>query len=128
MKGKTMIFGLKRHGPIYAADETVIGGYNTENADLDNPTGAWFKRVFVAQVNLGEGETYRHDHVFDEDQADALKRLIDKMNAHLDAGGELNKDHWRFFRLIYGSDAYIKQGGEHEEMMVEAKEDGRFIW
>jgi len=119
------IFGLKADGFVYGENELQVGGYNSENAEPGNPEGAWYKRVHIAAICLNRGEIYHHCFSFDEDQEEVFARFLDKVNDHLDAGGELNKDHWRFHRLAYGSEAYLKQGGEDELMRLEELEEGR---
>jgi len=123
-----MILGLKNNGSVYVAEEAAVGGHNPENAEPGNPSGSWYKTIYAVQIDLGGGETYRHVRVWEDGEELECERFIDRVQAHLDAGGDLSPNHWRFLRLVYGSEAYINQGGEHEEMMLEAKEDGRFAW
>ena len=80
---------------------------------------------YYVEAATKRGDVYRHERQYDtEAEAEALMGV---MQAHLDAGGKLAlEDHWYHARAMYGSQAYIEDGGEEELIQFEARQDQMF--
>lgn len=56
------------------------------------------------------GVLYTNKHSYaEEDDAGwyKLMKVVDKITAHLAAGGTLDDEHWGIVRVTYGTDAYL---------------------
>ena len=99
------------------ASKVAVVGYNPENADVSNPSGAILREVFFVAVESDYGYIYSHFHRFEnEEEAQAL---ANKVNDAIFTGLALNPVHWTFERLRYGSEAYDGEGGEEELVAFE---------
>lgn len=77
---------------------------------------------YYVEASNKRGNVYRHERQYDtEAEAEALQAVI---QASLDAGGKLAlEDHWYYTRDMYGSQAYVEDGGEEELIRFEADQD-----
>ncbi len=73
-----------------------------------------FPEAFLA-YDPEEGGFYRRAY----DAPIKAAALADQINAHLQAGGNLNKCHWVEAAPVYGSEAYIEMGYEDVLITIE---------
>jgi len=101
--------------------EEEPAGYNPEYMALDNPQGiVGWKTAYYIQADINEGELYVHFKAYDlKEDATAT---IDKIERHLDAGGELDLEKWFFNRYCYGSKAYQRNYEEAEYALLDSDE------
>jgi hypothetical protein len=100
------------HYDVYVGSILVIDGYNSENADFDNPSGAYYRERYFVEVVLPSGQRFEHvDRFKDEDEAYMLRADVEK---YLNENGKLPKSGYAESAPVYGSDYYCSSGREQE--------------
>ena len=62
---------------------------------------------FVVIAYNSYGQEYNLPFTFKTEES--MDRFLDRVKAHLAAGGDLNLDHWNFSRVQYGTQAYLEE-------------------
>lgn len=113
----------------------VVIGRDPEMADYDNPRGEIIRPAYFVTVTHADGSRLQHVRTFVARQRISpcpqearAQQLADAVNRHLAAGKKLNPAHWQKIRAEYGSDAYIREGGEQDEIEAEREELAREGW
>jgi hypothetical protein len=81
--------------------DVVVVDYNSEFADMDNPTGAIYRNTFQVMAITKDGRRFVHHHFFGEDR-DAADRLAIRVLYR----GEVDHAHWTETYPVYGSSAW----------------------
>ena len=96
-------------------DDLVIVGQNSEMADVVNPHGHIFGRLFYVQGYNAHGDTKELAVVTGSDPAATAQTLADRLNARMALGKlPVGFDLWPAGRPIYGSDAYVEYGQDDD--------------
>lgn len=66
---------------------------------------------FIVKGEAADGGVYFHTHTFEEDEEGRASRFLARLEAHLQAGGTFDPNHWNFVRYAYGSTGWVR----HEE-------------
>jgi hypothetical protein len=99
-----------RRFEAFAGSDLVEDRSNPEMHDMDGwPT----KFIYFACAENPYGQSFRHCYRFDtEEEAVAL---ADRVNAHLKSNPDWKPgEHWYPSFAVYGSECYVKEGGESE--------------
>lgn len=94
--------------------EDRIVGRNAECADLDNPHGHIFRRVYFVTARNDYGRIYAHFWTT-EDPAEAeqwAKWMAADVRSNPQWTPEDGNPYWTFLRNCYGSQAYQDDGDE----------------
>ena len=118
-------FGNATPRAVELTSEVCVVHCDPELADISNPRGEITGHIYQAQTCLNGGEIYKHFKRFTEAEKPQALAFVDKVNDALEAGEKLNMEHWNYYRDAYGSDAYIKNGGELELMQWEREQEQR---
>lgn len=87
---------------VFTGEDLVHVGNNPEMADCENPRGMIFGHRWIVR-SLNESYEYTHARQFEtEVEAEKLRGRVEQ---HLEAGGDLNRDHWHR-RTLYGGPAW----------------------
>jgi hypothetical protein len=81
--------------------DAVVVAYNSEFADMSNPTGAIYRHTFEVMAITKDGRRFRHHHFFGDDR-DAADRLAIRVLYR----GEVDLAHWTETYPEYGSSAW----------------------
>lgn len=93
------------------ASELRVVGHDSEHADMVNPRGEIIAEVFFVTAEHDNGEIEAHE--FGSTEEAEAQALLDKVRAHVEAGGTLDPDRWLPWRARYGSSAW-DEGAELE--------------
>ena len=72
--------------------------------------GPYTAKNYGATATNKRGNRWHHFKVFRTEEA--VHEFVSKIIDHLWDGGELNMEHWHRGDPVYGSDAYIEDGGD----------------
>ena len=101
---------------ITISEIQMVVDQDGEHADWANPNGYIYGSRFYLSFATEEGEVWGHFKLYESlEEAYALQ---EKVRKHLDNGGSLNMEHWRFDRYVYGSKAW-EMYGEAEQIEFE---------
>ena len=83
-----------------------VGGYDWlyETGDRTEDGAVVIGHSYATWITNDYGERLEHFHRFGD--ADSAIRFEERVRAHIDAGGEINRDHWYEIDPAYGSNAY----------------------
>jgi hypothetical protein len=115
-----------------AMSEIVVLGYNLENADYTNPTGAChgYQAYIRASNDFGDTriKSVGKPSYYEREVMEVARKQADAMNVRLSSLGKLPVDfaNWAEGRAIYGSEAYeaYGQADEYALEMREVEEEG----
>lgn len=82
------------------ADEVVVGS-NSEFADMGNPSGLIYGRVFFVEAISESGRRFIHESHFE------TERVAERLAAKVAAYGKIDPAHWVEGLEVYGSDAWV---------------------
>lgn len=114
MNAQNLNFGI--------ASVLAVVGYDPEMADVDHPRGEIVREVFSVGAEAADGRRWNHD--FSSLDRAVVERLLARIEAAVAAGRALDDAHWVEGRPVYGSEAYIAQGVDHDDWMIERREAG----
>ena len=101
-------------------------GRDPEMADVTNPYGIrWgFAAHVIVEDAQGNREMHKDGFVTHGEEAamDMAKPLCARVEAHIEAGGDLRPEHWTYMEPRYGSVAYDQQGCEADQIRRERDE------
>jgi hypothetical protein len=80
-------------------EEDVVVGFNSERADMDNPSGALYGKVSKVMAETLSGRRFLHIWSL---TADVAQRLADKVSR----SGEIDPQFWSETFPVYGSMAW----------------------
>jgi hypothetical protein len=118
---------LKNAVECYSVTDQVVLGTNPENADYDNPTGNIYGWQAFVIVEAKDGSRWTHVQTrvaYRSDDAERkVRSLVDRVNAAIGDGIELNPDLWIPSRPVYMSEAYIREGCELDQLELEIMQE-----
>lgn len=82
-------------------DEIVVGS-NPEMADMGNPSGLIYGKVYQVEAVTAHGRRFFHDFRSENEVTPALAKLA----ARVEAKGEIDTDFWTEGYEVYGSSAW----------------------
>lgn len=101
--------------------EVVVVGCDSEMADYDNPRGNVYETIFVVVAELSDGRRFVAPGSSANESA--VARMADALVARA-ANGLLpvGFSRWNETQPRYGSDAYLDQNCEAEQILLEKEE------
>jgi hypothetical protein len=82
------------------SDEVIIGS-NPEMADMGNPSGLIYGRVFEVEAISESGRRFIHKLSFEKEE------VAKKLSAKVASRGNIDPEHWVEGFEVYGSGAWI---------------------
>ena len=102
---------LKVDGLVDVSHEVRVIARDPEYADMSNPRGEITGKVYFLKISLDDGEIWRHEEVWHEEDKKKAMDMADLLNT---LEGEYNMTDWFYYGDVYGSKAYEAVGRELE--------------
>ena len=109
---------MKKIAQVFVDDWSKVGPLYEATIDEDGPQIFAPDEAAVLVAYTEYGEIYHHTHDFGVDF-----ELAERIAQRVRDAGEINEEHWFFYRNCYGSQAYIDSGDEEAWLERERRED-----
>jgi hypothetical protein len=124
LSSEAYVAGKTCDGYPYTAECYLVCAENADGRRFEHV--ARFPGCRVEEVEIDDGDycdTFTSFEDIREEAAAKASALVDRINAHLARGGELDMNHWVEVDPAYGSVEYQRQGIEEQRAFADSCEE-----